>query len=242
MGIVHSSQGKLEPASPHLKSEPAIVAGLARAVLGPRSTVDWLGLTADYDRIRADIEAVVPGFEDYNRRVRQPAGFYLPNGPREGRFPTPSGKAVFTVHPIPVWELPAGELLMMTIRTHDQFNTTIYGMDDRYRGVFGQRRVVFINKEDIRALGMKDGDWVDIQTVWNDGQERRADRFKLVAYDIPRGNLAAYYPETNPLVPLNSVALNAGTPASKSIPVILTPHTAPVAAKADHDASAYAIG
>ena len=112
----------------------------------------------------------------------------------------------------------------MTMRSHDQYNTTIYGMDDRYRGVYGQRRVVFINDKDIRALGMQDGDWVDIQTVWSDGQERRADRFKLVAYDIPRGNLAAYYPETNPLVPLSAVADTAGTPTSKSIPVLLVPH------------------
>ena len=124
---------------------------------------------------------------------------------------------------------------LLTTRSHDQYNTTIYGMDDRYRGVFGQRRVVFINKEDIRKLGMKDGDWVDIQTVWSDGQERRADRFKLVAYDIPRGNLAAYYPETNPLVPLSSVAENAGTPTSKSIPVVLSLHAAPAPEPADAD-------
>ena len=122
---------------------------------------------------------------------------------------------------------------LLTTRSHDQYNTTIYGMDDRYRGVFGQRRVVFIHADDIRQLGMKDGDWVDIQTVWSDGQERRADRFKLVAYDIPRGNLAAYYPETNPLVPLSSVAENAGTPTSKSIPVVLSLHVAPVAVDAD---------
>ena len=117
---------------------------------------------------------------------------------------------------------------LLTTRSHDQYNTTIYGMDDRYRGVFGQRRVVFINAEDIRALGMKDGDWINIRTVWDDGQERRADSFKLVAYDIPRGNIAAYYPETNPLVPLSAVAANAGTPTSKSIPVVLEPGKAAV--------------
>ncbi len=146
---------------------------------------------------------------------------------------TGTGKANFYAHAIPR-DTPVHRarkrvkdaivFTLQTTRSHDQYNTTIYGQDDRYRGVFGQRRVLFINREDIRALGFKDGDWVDLLTVWDDGHHRRADRFRLVAYDIPRGNIAAYYPETNPLVPLDSVALNAGTPTSKSIPVVLVAH------------------
>ncbi|MDB5731940.1 MAG: CbbBc protein [Variovorax sp.] len=235
MSMVHLSHGLNPPASEHLLSEPAIVARLARATLGARSATPWLWLVEDYARIRDKIEAVFDDFRDFNARVAAPGGFRLRNTASEREWATPSRKATFFTHAVPR-DTPAhrardsrpGTIVftLLTTRSHDQYNTTIYGMDDRYRGVFGQRRVVFIHAEDIRALGLKDGDWVDLQTVWSDGQERRAERFRLVAYDIPRGNLAAYYPETNPLVPLDSVALNAGTPASKSIPVVLVPHGA----------------
>lgn len=233
MSMVHISVGINPPASEHLLSEPAIVAQLAAATLGARSNVPWLWLVEDYARIRDQIEKVFPDFKDFNRRVAVPGGFRLRNTASERVWATASGKASFHAHAVPR-DTPshiarerykdAVVFTLLTTRSHDQYNTTIYGMDDRYRGVYGQRRVVFINDKDIRALGMQDGDWVDIQTVWSDGQERRAERFKLVAYDIPRGNLAAYYPETNPLVPLSAVADTAGTPTSKSIPVLLLPH------------------
>ncbi|MBB3176631.1 FdhF/YdeP family oxidoreductase [Variovorax sp. Sphag1AA] len=233
MGMVHISGGINPPASEHLLSEPAIVARLAAATIGHRSKTPWLWLIEDYSRIRDRIEAVFDDFHEFNSRVAVPGGFRLRNAASERVWETPTRKANFATHAVPQ-DTPshlararvrdAVVFTLLTTRSHDQYNTTIYGMDDRYRGVFGQRRVVFINKDDIRALGFKDGDWVDIRTVWDDGEERRADRFRLVAYDIPRGNLAAYYPETNPLVPLDAVARNAGTPASKSIPVILTLH------------------
>ncbi|MET0540440.1 MAG: FdhF/YdeP family oxidoreductase [Variovorax sp.] len=242
MSMVHLSHGMNAPASPHLLSEPAIVARLAAATIGQRSSTPWLWLVEDYSRIRDKIEAVFDDFKDFNARVAVPGGFRLRNTASERVWNTASKKAGFFAHPVPL-DTPShrararfsgkGDTVVFTLlttRSHDQYNTTIYGHDDRYRGVFGQRRVVFIHAEDIRALGMKDGDWVDIKTLWDDGRERRADKFKLVAYDIPRGNLAAYYPETNPLVPLSSVALNAGTPASKSIPVVLVPHVAAVEA------------
>jgi len=239
MSMVHLSKGLNPPASGLLLSEPAIVARLAQATLGGRSSTRWLWLVEDYRRIRDLIERVFPDFRDFNARVDVPGGFRLYNGASERTWHTPSGKAQFFTHAIPR-DTPVHRarrrvkdaivFTLQTTRSHDQYNTTIYGLDDRYRGVFGQRRVLFINREDLRALGLRDGDWVDIRTVWDDGQERRADRFKLVSYDIPRGNLAAYYPETNPLVPLTSVAVNAGTPTSKSIPVVLVPH--PVAAVA----------
>ncbi|AVS63176.1 CbbBc protein [Paracidovorax avenae] len=240
MSMVHISVGINPPASEHLLSEPAIVARLAAATLGARSRVPWLWLIEDYARIRDKIEQVFADFKDFNQRIAVPGGFRLRNTASERIWNTEAHKAVFVAHPVPQ-DTPVHQarartrdtvvFTLLTTRSHDQYNTTIYGHDDRYRGVYGQRRVVFIHPEDIRALGLKDGDWVDIQTVWSDGQERRADRFKLVGYDIPRGNLAAYYPETNPLVPLSSVALNAGTPTSKSIPVVLVPSAAGVDAE-----------
>ncbi|GKS93161.1 FdhF/YdeP family oxidoreductase [Acidovorax sp. SUPP2825] len=247
MSMVHLSMGINPPASDQLLSEPAIVARLAAATIGGRSRTPWLWLIEDYARIRDKIEAVFADFKDFNQRVAVPGGFRLRNTASERVWATAGRKASFVAHPVPV-DTPSHQaralrrdtvvFTLLTTRSHDQYNTTIYGHDDRYRGVFGQRRVVFIHEEDIRSLGLKDGDWVDIQTVWSDGQERRADRFKLVAYDIPRGNLAAYYPETNPLVPLSSVALNAGTPTSKSIPVVLVPHAAGAADAADTAAAA----
>ncbi|AVT06937.1 FdhF/YdeP family oxidoreductase [Paracidovorax avenae] len=242
MSMVHISVGINPPASEHLLSEPAIVARLAAATLGARSRVPWLWLIEDYARIRDKIEQVFADFKDFNQRIAVPGGFRLRNTASERIWNTAAHKAVFVAHPVPQ-DTPVHQarartrdtvvFTLLTTRSHDQYNTTIYGHDDRYRGVYGQRRVVFIHPEDIHALGLKDGDWVDIQTVWSDGQERRADRFKLVGYDIPRGNLAAYYPETNPLVPLSSVALNAGTPTSKSIPVVLVPSAVAAGAGAE---------
>ena len=251
MSMVHMSKGMNPPASRQLLSEPAIVARLAQATLAGRSKTPWLWLLEDYSRIRDLIERVFPDFKDFNSRIEAPGGFRLYNGASERVWNTPTKKARFFTHAIPR-DTPVHRarrqvkdalvFTLQTTRSHDQYNTTIYGHDDRYRGVFGQRRVLFINREDLRALGFRDGDWVDIRTVWDDGQERRADRFKLVTYDIPRGNIAAYYPETNPLVPLSSVAINAGTPTSKSIPVVLVPHAvAPQALAPDTTPDAVAV-
>jgi molybdopterin-dependent oxidoreductase alpha subunit len=232
-GVVHQSRGVLEPASPLLRSETAIVAGIARAVLGTRTTVDWEGLVADYDRIRTHIEHVVPGFTQYNVRVREPGGFYLPNPPREGKFTTKSGRARFTVHPIPqhVRTLAPGQLLLTTLRSHDQFNTTIYGDDDRYRGIYGGRRVVLLNRADVDERGLAAGAWVDLVSHWG-AERRRATRFKVVVYEIPRGCAAAYYPETNVLVPVNSVADGSNQPSSKSVVITLEPSVEPAPAVA----------
>ena len=221
MGIVHTSRGVLEPASEHLLSEPVLVARLARAVLGSRSQVDWLGLVEDYGRIRELISRVIPGFEDYNRRVVEPGGFALPNGPREGRFTTPSGKAHFTVHEMPRLKLGPGQLLMMTIRTHDQYNTTVYGLDDRYRGIRNGRRVVMMNAEDMRAQGLTEGQAVDLTSHFQ-GQQRVARHFVVVPYDIPRQCAATYFPEANALVPIDSVAEKSRTPTSKSVVISLS--------------------
>jgi anaerobic selenocysteine-containing dehydrogenase len=230
MSMVHLSYGMNQPASPDLLSETAIVAGMAQATLG-NHPVDWRWYAADYSRIRDAIAQVFDAFHDYNARVEKPGGFHLGVASRERKWNTPSGKAEFIINKLeldtPLHRARArhGEKLMtlMTTRSHDQYNTTIYGLDDRYRGVYGTRRVVFANADDLAMLGFQDGDWVDMVAAWDDGVPRRADRFRLIAYDIPRGCIAAYYPETNPLVPLDSVALGAGTPTSKSIPVLLSP-------------------
>ena len=184
--------------------------------------MEWQGQVDDYDRIREHIEHVVPGFTQYNRRVREPGGFYLPNGPREGTFPTKSGRAHFTVHQIPDHKLGPGQLMLTTLRSHDQFNTTIYGDNDRYRGVFGGRRVVFLNDEDMRERGLEKGQAVDLISHFAQ-ERRRADRFSVVPYAIPRGCAAAYYPETNVLVPVQSVANGSNQPSSKSIVITLEP-------------------
>ncbi|HTA89152.1 MAG TPA: FdhF/YdeP family oxidoreductase [Polyangiaceae bacterium] len=222
MGVVHQSHGVLPPASDQLKSEPAIIAGMAHATLAGRTKVDWLGLIEDYDRIREHIEHVVPGFTQYNRRVREPGGFYLPNAPREGKFTTESGRARFTVHPVPEHDLADDELLLTTVRSHDQFNTTIYGENDRYRGIANGRRVIFLNAQDINARGLVAGSFVDLVSRF--GRERRkAERFKVVPYEIPTGCAAAYYPETNVLVAVGSVSEGSNQPASKSIVITLQP-------------------
>ncbi len=220
--VVHMSRGVLEPASEHLRSEPAIVAGIARATLKDRTTVDWEGLIENYDRIREHIEHVVPGFTQYNVRVRQPGGFYLPNPPHEGNFNTPSKRARFVVHPIAEHDVPPGRLMLMTIRSHDQFNTTIYGENDRYRGIANGRRVVFLNPNDISRLGLEKDQWVDLISHF-ELETRRADRFKVVPYEIPVGCAAAYYPETNVLVPLRSTADGSNQPASKSVVISIEP-------------------
>lgn len=225
MGVVQSSSGKLDAASPELLSEPQIVARLARATFEHRTTVDWEELAANYDLIRDAIERVVPGFENYNARVREPGGFYLPNAPREGTFNTPSGKAVFTVHPLPENKLEPGQYLMMTIRSHDQFNTSVYSANDRYRGISDTRQVVFLNCKDIASAGLKARQLVDLVSHFN-GEERIARRFAVVPYDIPRGCAATYFPEANVLVPVGSVAEKSNTPASKSVVISIRPNSA----------------
>ena len=224
MGVVQASRGRLAPASEHLLSEPVIVARLAAATLGPRrSNVAWSELVADYDRIRAHIERVLPGFDDYNRRVRKRGGFYLPNGARVRDFKTKSGKAQFTVHELPQHELAPGQFLMLTMRSHDQFNTTVYGLDDRYRGIFNERRVVLLNAADIEAVGLHAQQVVDLVSHF-EGEERIARRFIVVPYEIPRGSAATYFPEANVLVPIRHVAERSNTPASKSVVISIQPH------------------
>ncbi len=239
MSMVHLSSGMNAPASEHLLSEPAIVARLAAATL-PDSTIPWLALIEDYDRIRDHIAKVIPGFEDFNARVRHPGGFHLHHPGRDRVFPTSLGKARFFAHPLleerpslGLWppspraggeggQRPGEEplLQLMTVRSHDQYNTTVYSGNDRYRGVHGLRRVCFISRGDLDVLDFADGEMVDLVSVWDDG-ERIARDFRLVEYDIPAGCLASYFPETNALVPLGNHAERARTPASKSIPVYL---------------------
>ncbi|MFE7578203.1 FdhF/YdeP family oxidoreductase [Streptomyces sp. NPDC057521] len=224
MSKVHASRGNLTPASPHLLSEPAIVARLARAVLGPESATPWEEFEKDYATIRDRISRVVPGFENFNARIAHPGGFTLPHGPRDSRrFPTATGKANFTAAPVEFPELPEGRLLLQTLRSHDQYNTTIYGLDDRYRGIKGGRRVVLVHPEDAQALGLPDGSYTDLVSEWKDGVERRAPGFRVVHYPTARGCAAAYYPETNVLVPLDSTADTSNTPASKSVVVRFEP-------------------
>ena len=236
MSMVHLSAGMNTPASPQLLSEPAIIARLAVATLTD-STVDWLSLVEDYDRIRECIARVVPGFDDFNRRVRVPGGFHLRNSARERDWRPTGGRARFKAH---VPDGPAGDgqradglLTLTTIRSHDQYNTTVYGLRDRYRGIDGERRVLFISAADLERLDLSGGDWVDVISVWHD-RERVAPRFVLVEYDIPVGCVAAYFPETNVLVPLDHHDQRSGTPASKSIPIRLRP----ISAQDDADAAA----
>ncbi|HZU46743.1 MAG TPA: FdhF/YdeP family oxidoreductase, partial [Mycobacterium sp.] len=228
MSMVHLSRGSLHPPSKHVRSEVAIVCQLARTLLGPNHPVPWEKFNADYDTIRDAIADVVPGCEDYNIRVRQPDGFQLPHPPRDSReFPTRTGKANFVVNPLQWVPVPPGRLVLQTLRSHDQYNTTIYGLDDRYRGVKGGRRVVFVNPADLEAFGLQEGDRVDLVSEFTgaDGQvqERRAKDFMVVGYQTPVGNAAAYYPETNPLVALDHVAAKSNTPVSKAIVIRLEP-------------------
>ena len=223
MGIINPSRGVLEPASEHLLSEVAIVAGLARATLGERGKVDWEGLVRNYDRIRDHIARVIPGFEDYNGRIKKDV-FYLPNDARDGRkFNTDLGKAKFTIHPIPRNELEPGRYIMMTIRSHDQFNTHIYGLEDRYRGVYNGRRVIFMNEEDMKEAGLRAGERVDLTSHFGEDKERTAPQFQVVPYRLPRGCTATYFPETNVLVPIDSVAERSNTPTSKFVIISINP-------------------
>ena len=224
MGVVQISRGSLEPASSHLLSEPQIVARLARATLEHRTTVNWGELASNYDEIRLAIEQVVPGFDDYNARVREPGGFYLPNAARNRVFNTASGKAHFTVHELPKHELGPDQFLMMTIRSHDQFNTSVYTSNDRYRGISNERRVVFLNATDIAAAGLKAQQVVDLVSHF-EGEERIARRFVIVPYDIPVRCAATYFPEANVLVPVRHVALKSNTPVSKSVVMSIRPAT-----------------
>ena len=229
--MIHASSGQLEPlAGGQMKSEPAIVAGMAKATLGD-FPVNWDALVANYDRIRDLIADCIPGFENFNQRLAAPGGFYLANGAHNRQWSTDTGKAKFFANPLPAELVDeratrSGEkpdLILQTIRSHDQYNTTIYGLDDRYRGVFGYREVILVSPEDIRRLGLKEGQKVDIRSLWDDGIERQVKNFTLLGYDIPPGQAAAYYPETNPLVPLASHGEGSYTPTSKFIAIQLTP-------------------
>ena len=216
MGVIQSSKGVLKPVSDCLMSEPAIVCHLAMATLGSRSKVPWAQYLLHYDAIRNAIERTIPGFDNYNEQVRQGGGFYLPNCNREGCFDTLTGKAAFSISDYQAVPLGEDELAMMTIRTHDQFNTTIYGLDDRYRGIYNERRVILMNRADISRLGLVAQDVVDLYNN-HDGVERVAHRFIVVPYAIPRGCTATYFPETNVLVPIGSVAAGSNTPTSKLV-------------------------
>ena len=220
---VQMSKGILEPASESLRSETWIVGKLAQAVLGERTTVDWEKMISNYDRIRDSISRVVAGFENYNEKVRLDGGFYLPNKPRDGKFPTGDGKAKFFASPLPKIRLRDGELLLTTIRSHDQFNTTVYRDDDRYRGIRGSRRIIFMNQADIAERNLRAGQVVDLTSRFDDG-ERRAERFIVVPYPIPLKCAAAYFPETNVLVPVGSVAEKSNCPTSKSVKITVAPH------------------
>ena len=222
MGVVHKSEGKKAPASPQLKSEPAIIAELAMACLEKSDGFSWQEARDNYDYIRNAIAQTIPGCENYNERVRQAGGFYLPNGAREGNFHTPTQKAQFTLNQVSHISLEEDEYLMMTIRSHDQFNTTLYGMDDRYRGIYNERRVIFMNQRDIEQAGLKSQQIVHLSSTYK-GEERWARTFQVIPYDIPSKCVATYFPEANPLVPIHVTAEKSNTPASKSIRIRVHP-------------------
>ncbi|MFC3298355.1 FdhF/YdeP family oxidoreductase [Arthrobacter agilis] len=226
MSAVHASTGRLKPSSSEMRSEIAIVCDLGDRLFAREDSpfrsnapqLDWKAAQADYRVIRQHISAVVPGFDDFEDRIDKPGGFVLPNGPRDSRtFTTATGKANFSANTLEYPKVPAGRLILQTLRSHDQYNTTIYGKDDRYRGIHNGRRVVFLSPEDIAEAGLDDGDMVHLVSEWSDGVERRAEDFRVVAYSTPKGCAAAYYPETNVLVPLDSTADISGTPTSKSV-------------------------
>ncbi|CCH01616.1 oxidoreductase alpha (molybdopterin) subunit [Fibrella aestuarina BUZ 2] len=222
MGVVSQNKGVLEPLDGQMLSEVAIISGVAIATLGSRSTADWVGFTENYDTIRDSVARVIPGFEEFNRKIRQPGGFYLPNGPRERKFTTETGKANFSVTQLEPHRLEPGQLVLMSIRSHDQFNTTIYDYNDRYRGVYNERRVIFLNPDDMKTLGIAEQELVNITSHF-EGQQRHLAKFVAIPYAIPKGNAAAYYPEVNPLVPVGSVADVSNTPTSKFVVITLTP-------------------
>ena len=216
MSVVQQSKGILKPVSDDLLSEPVIVCMLAKATLADRSKVDWDKYLQHYDHIRNDIERTIPGFENYNERVRKPGGFYLPNCNRDGNFDTATAKAQFNMATVKPVVLADDELMMMTVRSHDQFNTTIYGLDDRYRGIYNERRVILMNQGDMNKQHVEKGDVVDLYN-FHDGIERVAHKFIVIPYPIPAGCTATYFPETNVLVPINSVAEKSNTPTSKLV-------------------------
>ena len=220
MGIVHKSKGRFEPASPHLLSEHAIIAGIANVTF-TNSPINWSAMKDDYNVVRNHIAATIPGFENFNEKVQQPSGFYLPNGARERNFSLPDKKARFTINPLAENKIAKGNFIMMTIRTHDQYNTTIYGMDDRYRGIINERRVILMNPEDIKESNLKAEQIVHLTSFFN-GEERVARNFKIISYNIAKGCIATYFPETNVLVPIDSVADKSNTPVSKFIEVAIT--------------------
>ncbi|WP_312485962.1 FdhF/YdeP family oxidoreductase [Stutzerimonas nitrititolerans] len=228
--MVHASWGQLQPLSVQMRSEPAIIAGIAAATLGKRP-VDWLWLVEDYERIRDLIETTIPEFADFNTRLQQPGGFYLGNAAARRTWNTASGHAHFRSHPLPLNLLPeqasradnVPDLILQTLRSHDQYNTSLYGLNDRYRGVKGMRKVLFVNPSDLERLGFENGDVVDLLSLWNDGIERKVRGFTLLAYDTPAGQAAAYYPEANPLVPLESFGEGSHTPTSKFIAIKILP-------------------
>ncbi|ARO34127.1 oxidoreductase alpha (molybdopterin) subunit protein (plasmid) [Rhizobium sp. NXC14] len=226
MSMVHGSAGINRPASPHLLSEVAIIAGIAQATVGS-SVVDWAELADDYDRIRDHIAATIPGFENYNARLRKPRGFHLRNSAAHREWQTPAGRASFSCPALPEETVHQrarrgeGRFALQTFRSHDQYNTTVYGLDDRYRGVYGERQVIFIHPADLKAMNAEAGDRVDVIGEHDDGIERIARDFRFVPYDIPRGSIAGYYPELNVLVPLGSAGEESDTPTSKSIMVSL---------------------
>ncbi|TXB66073.1 FdhF/YdeP family oxidoreductase [Vicingus serpentipes] len=217
MGVVHRSKGSFNPASPHLLSEHAIIGGIASATFN-NSSINWQYMVDDYSEVRDHIAATIAGFDNFNEKVKNPAGFYLPNGARNRKFTTENGKAKFTINPIPKRKVADGNFIMMTIRTHDQYNTTIYGMNDRYRGIINERRVVLMNKQDMKAKGLKQLQQVDLKSVFKN-EERIAHNFKIIEYNIAKGCIATYFPETNVLVPIKSVAKTSNTPVSKFIEV-----------------------
>jgi len=223
MGVVHSSTGTFNPASNLLKSEPAIVSGIGGAIESrlERSGIPWENLSEDYDLIRNLIEKTIPGFDEYNVRIKSKSGFYLPNPPRDSRtFPTKNGYANFVSNDIS-FAKSSDKFMMMTIRSHDQYNTTIYGLDDRYRGISKGRRVVLMNKNDISKYNLSKGELVDLSSEMDSGTVLSPDWF-VVPYDIPEGNVATYFPESNCLIPLDSVAEKSNTPTSKSVPIGIT--------------------
>ena len=221
---VHGSHGRVPPVAPGILSEIAIVCRLARATIGDRFGIDWTGFEGDYDLIRDHISHVVPGFENFNRDVRRKGGFVLPNGPRDSRtFNTATGKAMITVNGLEPIERPEGRLILQTLRAHDQFNTTIYSLNDRYRGIRKGRDVIFVNPDDIAELGLADGQRVDIFSEWKDEPDRVLRNYRVVSYPTAKGCAAAYYPEANVLIPLSSAAERSNTPVSKAILVRLEP-------------------
>ncbi|MGE8342975.1 MAG: molybdopterin dinucleotide binding domain-containing protein, partial [Flavobacterium sp.] len=235
MGVVQSSKGVLKPISDQLINETQIVCRMAMAVLGEKSVIDWKRYHDSYDDVREAIENCIPGFENYNSRVREKGGFYLPNAPRHGQFTAKESadRAAFTLTEIPDNELAQDEYMMATTRTHDQFNTTIYGMDDRYRGIKNERRVIFMNQNDIDKAGFKAGDKVDLFN-YNDGIERIAPLFLIVSYQIPERNTVTYFPETNVLVSVNNVVKESNMPASKYVKIKVKKHDPAIYEKIKH--------